>query len=125
VFSIVALVASGTLKLVASLLCTLELAKLGTLEVVGALVGASVVGTVLLLTAASFFFIVTVSNDSTSLCSCLNCSVGCSVNFPSSAGLQFANAFINLSAGVNVGLVMCLCLNCTVSDNCSFLVCFI
>jgi hypothetical protein len=67
VFSIVALVALGTLEPVASLLCTLELAKRGTLEVVGALVGASVVGTVLLLTAASFCFIVTVSNDSTSL----------------------------------------------------------
>jgi hypothetical protein len=124
VLLIVALVAWGTLELVASLPCTLELAKLGTLEIVGVVVGVSV-GAAGCLTVAARFCIVTVSNESTNVRSCRNCSVGWSFIFPSSAALQFANAFINLSIGVKVGFVMCLCLNCTVSDNRSFFVCFI
>jgi hypothetical protein len=124
VLVIVVFVAWGTLELVASFPCTLELAKRGSLEVVGVVVGASVVASGCF-TAASRLRIVTVSNESTNLRSCLNCSVGWSFNLPSSAALQFANAFINLSVGVKVGFVMCLCLNCTVSDSRSFFVCFI
>jgi hypothetical protein len=75
----------------------------GTLEVAGAEVGA-LLGIVVTFCFASIFFFVTVSTASTSLLSCGNCSVGCSFNLPSNAALQFANARINLSVGVNVGL---------------------